>query len=163
MIFTPEFKAFVYILYDNGRDRWQLGGEYLRDHPTEKKVPDMPSKEERDKDPNMDLSMWTSKYTSNKNGRTKTGWTVEAFEERGRILEVFQEAMNKANEPTLVAFETAVLPLVRQSMEDSADTGKTKKKRKISAVAKKVDPVINIEFSSDEELDFDELGDTDEV
>ena len=140
------------------------GGEYLRDHPTENKVPEMPSKEERDKDPTMDLSMWTSKYTSNKNGRTKTGWTVAAFTERGRILEVFQEAMDKANEPTLVAFETAVLPLVRQSMEDSADTGKTqKKKRKISAVAKKVDPVVNIEFSSDEELDFDEMGDTDEV
>ena len=154
----------MYILYDNGRDRWQKGGEYLRDHPTENKVPEMPSKEERDKDPTMDLSMWTSKYTSNKNGRTKTGWTVAAFTERGRILEVFQEAMDKANEPTLVAFETAVLPLVRKFMEDSTDNGKTKsKKRKISAVAKKVDPVVNIEFSSDEELDFDEMGDTDEV
>ena len=124
----------------------------------------MPDKEEREKNPDMDLSMWTSKYTSNKNGRTKTGWTVAAFTERGRILEVFQEAMDKANEPTLVAFETAVLPLVRKFMEDSTDNGKTKsKKRKISAVAKKVDPVVNIEFSSDEELDFDEMGDTDEV
>jgi hypothetical protein len=81
-----------------------------------------------------------------------------------RFGSVFQEAMNKANEPTLVKFETAMLPLVRQYMEDSADSGKKKsKKRKISAGAKKVVPVINIDFSDDEELDFDELGDTDEV
>ena len=165
LIFSPEFKAFVYILYDNGRDRWQKGGEYLRDHPTENKVPEMPSKEERDKDPTMDLSMWTSKYTSNKNGRTKTGWTVAAFTERGRILEVFQEAMSEDNEPALVAFETAMLPIVRRKyMEDGADSGKSKsKKRKISAVAKKEAPVINIDFSSDEDLDLDEVGDTDEV
>ena len=153
----------MYILYDNGRERWQLGGEYLRDNPTEKKVPEMPSKEEREKDPHMDLSMWTSKYTSNKNGRTTTGWTVEAFKERDRILEVFQESMSEDNEPALVAFETAMLPLVREHMENVTDSGKTKsKKRKIAAVAKVV-PVINIEFSDDEDLDLDEVGDTDEV
>jgi hypothetical protein len=79
---------------------------------------------------------------------------------------VFQKAMDKDNEPALVAFETAMLPIVRKYMEDGADSGKSKsKKRKISAVAKKEAPVINIDFSSDsdEDLDLDEVGDTDEV
>jgi hypothetical protein len=149
----------MYMLFDNCRDRWQLGGEWLVDHPTEKSVPEKPNKEEREKNPGMDLRMWTSKYTSNDKGQTKTGWTAAAFKERKRILGVFQEAMTKDNEPAILEFERKVLPKVTAAMlEPEEGDGKPKRKKRKIAAAPKVVPMVDLaEFSDDEEVDLTEV------
>ena len=138
-------KAFFYMLYRNGRKRWLKGGIWLKNHPTFKGLGAGPSPEMKAADPNLDLDMWVSEFSTNKKGKTPCGWSPQSLEMYKKMVVQMAEIFAKDG-PKIRKLEADFLPLLKA--EVGVTDLSTGKKRKVDPVEAVVDL---IDFSDDED------------
>jgi len=109
------------------------------------KIGSIPSKEERKKDKNMDLTPWETEFTTNENGNVDTGWSQAGFDLYQKMKKEFA-AHQEANSKEIFEFQTKFLPTVTAAIEGATN----KPARKKAKTAPKEVPVLNQDFSDDE-------------
>ena len=140
-------------MYDNRREGWILGGNYLADHPEKKRLKDKPTKAEieaaKKEGKTVDMRLYAAKYTDNTQGLVECGWSPEAFEVQKDILGQVRDAHND-HWDRIQKLEAGFLPILQK--EERVAVEKATKKRKVDPLA---ELVVN-EFSDDED-DFAEV------
>jgi hypothetical protein len=143
----------MYLLYRNRRDGWQSGGLKKRANPLFK-IGRIPSKNERQKNPGMDLTPWHAEFTTNEDGNVDTGWSQDAFNIYREKTQAFTKRLTDHG-PAVMEWEKAALVHVKAAMDAESSGGGTRKRKRAKVNAKEK-PVLQLEFSDDEdEAEFD--------
>lgn len=111
----------------------------------ELKIGTIPSKTEREANPDMDLTPWETEFTTNEAGNVDTGWSQEGFNLYKKMRKEFTEHQKNFSKD-IWEFQTKFLPTVTAAMEVASN----KPAKKKAKTAPKEVPVLDQEFSDDD-------------
>ena len=159
-VFTPEFKTFIFMLFQNGRNRWIAQGKYLRLHPEAIRVPKKPTKAEREAHTGaqpLDMTMYEAEFTNNESGQVFNGWAD--------ALPMYNETLTKIrdqhdnNMAKIIETEKKFLPMLQKHVQAESEKDNDGRPRKRIKIVKAVVVPSLYEFSDDEDDSSDGEGD----